>query len=62
MPSLAEVRAQLTGPGGMFELVTDDVLGRPMQVYKERMRSLREIPQAAIGRGDDATFLVYGDR
>jgi long-chain acyl-CoA synthetase len=62
MPSLAEVRAQLTGPGGMFELVTDDVLGRPMQVYKERMRSLREIPRAAIGRGDDATFLVYGDR
>ncbi|MGH9111075.1 MAG: class I adenylate-forming enzyme family protein, partial [Acidimicrobiales bacterium] len=42
--------------------VTDDVLGRPMQVYKERMRSLREIPQAAIGRGDDATFLVHGDR
>ncbi len=62
MPSLAEVRAQLTGPGGMFELVADDVLGRPMQVYKERMRSLREIPQAAIGRGDEATFLVHGDR
>jgi long-chain acyl-CoA synthetase len=62
MPSLAEVRAQLTGPGGMFELVTEDVAGRPLQVYKERMRSLREIPQAAIARGDDATFLVYGDR
>jgi long-chain acyl-CoA synthetase len=62
MPSLSEARAQLTGPGGMFELVTEDVLGRPMQVYKDRMRSLREIPQAAIARGDDATFLVYGDR
>ena len=62
MPSLAEVRAQLTGPGGMFELVTEDVLGRPLPVYKQRMRSLREIPQAAIQRGDDTTYLVYGDR
>ncbi len=61
MPNLAEVRAQLTGPGGPFEVVTEDVLGRLMQVYKNRMRSLRAIPEAAIGRGDD-TFLVYGDR
>jgi long-chain acyl-CoA synthetase len=62
MPTAAEVRAQLTGPGGMFEVVTEDVLGRPTQVYKDRMRSLREIPQAAMLRGDDQTFLVYGDR
>jgi long-chain acyl-CoA synthetase len=62
MPSLSEVRAQLTGPGGMFEITTEDVLGRPMQVYKERMRSLREITEAAIGRGDESPFLVYGDR
>ena len=61
MPNLAEVRAQLTGSGGPFEVVTEDVLGRLMQVYKNRMRSLRAIPEAAIGRGDD-TFLVYGDR
>jgi long-chain acyl-CoA synthetase len=46
----------------MFELVTEDVLGRPLPVYKERMRSLREIPQAAVQRGDDTTYLVYGDR
>ena len=46
----------------MFELVTEDVLGRPLPVYKHRMRSLREIPQAAAARGDDATYLVYGDR
>jgi long-chain acyl-CoA synthetase len=62
LPGLAEVRAQLTGPGGMFELQTEDVLGRPLPVYKERMRSLREIPQAAVMRGDDAAYLVYGDR
>ena len=62
MPSLSEVRAQLTGPGGMFEVVTEEVLGRPLQVYKDRMRSLREIAQGAIARGDDEPFLVYGDR
>jgi long-chain acyl-CoA synthetase len=45
----------------MFELTTDEVLGRTMQVYRQRMRSLREIPEAAIGRGDD-TFIAYGDR
>ena len=62
MPSLSEVRAQLTGPGGLFVVGAEDVLGRPMHVYKERMRSLREITQAAIGRGDESPFLVYGDR
>jgi long-chain acyl-CoA synthetase len=62
MPSLAEVRAQLTGPGGGFEVTTEDVLGRPMQVYKERMGSLREITQAAVLRGDEQPFIVYGDR
>src|SRR4029450_1813662 len=61
MPSLAEVRAQLAGPGGMFEVVTEDVGGRPLQVYAQRMRSLREIAQGAMARGDD-TFLAYGDR
>jgi long-chain acyl-CoA synthetase len=62
MVSTAEIRTQLTGPGGMFEVATEDVLGRELQVYKDRMRSLREIPQAAVARGDERTFLVHGDR
>ena len=61
MPTAAEVRAQLTGPGGMFEVVTETVGGRPMQVYKDRMRSLAEILAGARQRGDERTFLVYGD-
>ncbi len=61
MPTAAEIRAQLTGPGGAFEVVTEDVGGRPMQVYKERMRALRTICELAQGRGDQ-TFIVYGDR
>ena len=62
MPTSAEVRAQLTGPGGMFEVVTEEVLGRPMEVYKERMPSLRSVAEVGLLRGDDQTFLVHGDR
>ena len=62
MPTNAEVRAQLTGPGGMFEVVTEDVLGRPTQVYANRMPSLRSVAEVGLLRGDDQTFIVYGDR
>jgi long-chain acyl-CoA synthetase len=62
MPTSAEVRAQLTGPGGMFEVTTDTVLGREMEVYKERMPSLRSVAEVGLMRGDDQTFIVYGDR
>jgi long-chain acyl-CoA synthetase len=62
MPTSAEVRAQLTGPGGMFEVVTEDVMGRPTQVYANRMPSLRSVAEVGLLRGDDQTFLVYGER
>jgi steroid-24-oyl-CoA synthetase len=62
MPTAAEVKAQLTGPGGMFEVVTEDVLGRPTQVYAQRMPSLRSVAEVGAMRGDDQTFIVYGDR
>src|SRR5690606_28516114 len=62
MPTMAEVRAQLTGPGGMFEITTDTVLGREMEVYKDRMPSLRSILEVALLRGDEQDFIVYGDR
>src|SRR4051795_10044123 len=61
MPTAAEVKAQLTGPGGPFEIVTEPVRGRPMQVYKDRMKALRQICEIAIARGDQV-FIVYGDR
>ena len=62
MPTTVEVRAQLTGPGGMFEVVTEDVLGRPTQVYASRMPSLRSVLEVGLLRGDDQTFLTYGPR
>jgi long-chain acyl-CoA synthetase len=62
MPTNAEIRAQLTAPGGMFEVTTDEVLGRAMEVYASRMPSLRSILEVALMRGDEQTFLVHGDR
>lgn len=62
MPTSAEIRAELTGPGGMFEVVTEPVLGRPTEVYKSRMPSLRSVAEVGMMRGDDQTFIVYGDR
>jgi long-chain acyl-CoA synthetase len=62
MPTLAEVRAQLTGPGGPFEVVTEQVDGSEMKVYKDRFPNLRAVAELAAGRGDDDAFLVYGER
>ena len=36
--------------------------GVEMKVYKNRMQSLRDIAAMAHGRGNDQTYLVYGDR
>ena len=60
--AIAEVTAQLTGPGGPFEVITETVDGVEMKVYKNRLPSLRAVAQLAASRGDDTTFLVYGDR
>jgi len=56
-----EVREQLTGPGGPFEVVEETVLGAPMTVFKNRHRSLRELLQESALHGDKE-YVVYGDR
>lgn len=56
-----EVVAQMTGPGGPFEIETVPVHGRPMKNWKYRARSLRESVERAAGFGD-TTFLVQGER
>jgi len=52
----------LTGPGGMFEVVTEEVEGVRIKVYKERMSSLRDVFVMGTARGDDQEYIVYGDR
>jgi long-chain acyl-CoA synthetase len=56
-----DIRARLTGPGGPFEIVQEDVLGRPLQVYRRRLGSMRDLVALADGRGD-LDWIVQGDR
>jgi long-chain acyl-CoA synthetase len=55
------VIAQLTGPDGPFEIVVEDVLGTPTQVYRQRMRALGQVLDQSAARAD-LTWLVQGDR
>jgi long-chain acyl-CoA synthetase len=55
------VLEKLTGPGGAFEIVVEDVLGVPLQVYKNRLRSMRDVIAMADARVG-VEFLVQGDR
>ncbi len=43
-------------------MVTATVDGVEMKVYKDRLPSLRSVAELAMARGDQETFLVYGDR
>lgn len=61
MSDRAAALTELTSAGGSFEIVTEDVMGAPLFVYRERMRSLRELIARNDDRGD-AEFLVQGER
>jgi long-chain acyl-CoA synthetase len=60
-PATRDALAELTGPGGPFEIVTEDVLGVPLQVYKNRLHSLRDLIGMADARSA-VDFLVQGER
>ena len=61
MKTPAEIEAQLTSPGGPFEVVEEEVLGERMAVFKNRRRSLRELlADSALHGGKE--YIVYGDR
>ncbi|MGH0031452.1 MAG: class I adenylate-forming enzyme family protein [Myxococcota bacterium] len=61
MPTPEEIEAQLTGPGGPFEVETADVLGEAMPVIRSRKRSLREYVEASRDHGDKE-HLVHQER
>ncbi len=56
-----DVRARLTGPGGPFEIVEEEVLGERMRVFKNRARSLRDLLRSSAAHGD-REHLVHGER
>ncbi len=57
----ADVQRQLTGPGGPFEIVHEEVLGERLPVLANRPRSLRQILADSAIHGDKE-YLVHGDR
>jgi long-chain acyl-CoA synthetase len=58
---MTDAIAKLTGPGGPFEIVVEDVLGVPLQVYRHRLSSMRDLVDGADARGD-VDWVVQGDR
>lgn len=59
-----EVRAveeQILGPGGIFELVEEDVLGERLQVVRNRPRSLLELLAKSEAQGDKEYAAFTGD-
>jgi len=60
-PPIAEAEAELLAPGGAFEVVTETVLGEQMQVFKQRLGSLREIVAASAAHGE-REYLFFADR
>jgi acyl-CoA synthetase (AMP-forming)/AMP-acid ligase II len=56
----ARIRAQLTGPGGPFEVIEAEVRGQRMPILKNRIPSLRHMLAGAAAHGDKEHF-VQGD-
>ncbi len=52
-----EATQALTGPGGMFELTTEDVLGEELPVFAQRAPSLRAFLQMSAGHGDKEYYI-----
>ncbi|HEX5616309.1 MAG TPA: class I adenylate-forming enzyme family protein [Acidimicrobiia bacterium] len=57
---VARVEAELVAPGGAFELEEVDVLGEAMLVFKNRIRSLRDLLANSVGFADKE-YVVFTD-
>lgn len=57
---LKQARAELTGPGGLFEITEADVLGNRIRVYKNAPPSIREV-WLSTTQFADRRYLVYGE-
>lgn len=58
---LDEVVSRLTGPGGRFEIVEEEVLGASMPVMKNRGKAVGDLLADSL-RWGDRDYLVTADR
>ena len=56
------IRESLLGPGGMFELVHEDVLGVKQPVFAQRPRTISEVLLIAAASHGDRPYLIGPDR
>lgn len=61
MPSEEEIHAQVYGPGAPFELTTETVRGNQMQVFRNRLPSLRAMLEGSAAHGENE-YLVFDTR
>jgi long-chain acyl-CoA synthetase len=57
-----EAIPRLTAAGSPLEVAVEDVLGQPMQVFRQRQHSLREVLTAASRFGDGDCYVFEGGR
>lgn len=63
MTTAEEATELLTGPGGQFEVMTtNQVDGRPMRIYKDRLANLRLVSEVFGAAHGDKEFAVYGSQ
>jgi long-chain acyl-CoA synthetase len=59
--SVVEIEAELTAPGGAFDIVHEDVLGESIKVLKHRDHTLREILEKSVNHADNE-YLICEDQ
>ena len=55
---LAKARAELTGPGGTFEIVEAEILGNRIRTYKNAPPSVRDVWLSTVAFGE-RPYLIY---
>lgn len=62
MADPTQIMTELTGPGGRFELVEEDVLGVRLPVFADRPRSLQQVLADSADLGDRPYLVTSGGR
>ena len=60
MTPAEQAKQEFLGPGGFFEIISEEVLGQKYPVFKNRLKSLRELVENAYNFGD-REFMVLNE-
>src|SRR3954462_7998310 len=60
-PSVEEVDSVLTGPGGLFEIETIEIGGRPARMWKDAPRVISDIVEPGCGLDPIRALLVLSN-